>query len=251
MRKRKKIVKETKLSNIRWISLIYISISLLGLCLLAMLTFTSSLPQTTFPLQKQVSGLIFGVICLLGIIMGTRPSGCSKDIHYKRSHKKKTHSKLLSNERLEFKGHHPTCKHYSTHTISFGNKTYCAGCLGLVVGAVLSLTGVFLYYSMAFFTQEEGLVFFWLGFFGVIFGLLQYYLFKSNFFHFLLNVLFVLGVFFLFIGINIIKNSFIIEFYLLSIIVYWIMTRIRLSQWEHKKVCANCDSTFCEIKGIV
>ena len=244
-----RLAQDTKLSNnIHWVSLIYISISLLGLFLLALLTFTFSLPTTSFPLQKQLFGLIFGGICILGISAGTKPQGCSKALHNTKNQKKNANLKLINNESLEFKGHHPACGHYSTHIIHLGDKTYCAGCLGLVVGGTASLLGLFLYYSTSFFTQKEGLLFLGVGFIGVIFGLLQYYLSKNNFFHFMLNVFFVLGAFFLFIGVNIVNTSYVVMVYLLSMIVYWIVTRIKLSRLEHRKICIHCDSTFCEIK---
>ena len=88
---------------------------------------------------------------------------------------------------------------------------------------------------------------FWLGFIGVACGLLQYNLSNVNRgpVHFFLNVIFVLGAFLLLVGVNEISGSSFLGVYLLTLIVYWIMARITLSQLEHRKICATCNSKLC------
>jgi len=223
-----------------------------GLCLLAVLTSNIPIYAVKFPLQRQLTGSIFAAICLLGITAGVSPSRCSRMLHFKRSQNKnsyKTKKTSTGEATIRFEGHHPTCGNFSAHVLKLGSKTYCAGCTGLVMGAIISLLGSFLYFFAGFHVGETGMPVFWLGFVGVACGLLQYNLFNVNrgAVHLFLNVIFVLGAFLLLIGLNQINGNFVLNFYLLILIVYWIITRIMLSQREHKNICATCGLKSCSL----
>lgn len=147
---------------------------------------------------------------------------------------------------IMFKGHHPTCGNFSSHLLQFGSKIYCAGCTGLVVGAIISLVVSLLYFFTGLGVGEAGMLIFWLGFIGVACGLLQYNLFTNRgVVHFFLNTIFVLGAFLLLVGVNEVNGNFVLDSYLLTLIVYWIIARIMLSQLEHKKICATCSLKSC------
>jgi len=158
--------------------------------------------------------------------------------------KKNTNKEQINNQQINIAlvGHHPTCDNFSVHVIRFGNKTYCAGCTGLVLGAILSLIGILSYAFFNFVVGTNIIIAFWIGFFTVALGLTQNYIpyRRMGSVHFLLNLVFVLGAFLLFIGINEITNNFNIEVYFLILIFFWITTRIMTSQIEHKKICATC-----------
>jgi hypothetical protein len=119
--------------------------------------------------------------------------------------------------------------------------------MGLVTGAVISLVGCFSYFFLGFGVGEAGGYVFGIGVGGVVAGLLQYHLFKgsSGTTHFLLNVVFVAGAFLLLVGVNALKDNFVLEAYLLALMVFWIFTRMTLSQREHTKVCAKCGVQSC------
>ena len=57
-----------------------------------------------------------------------------------------------------------------------------------------------------------------------------------------LNMLFVLGAFFVLVGIDALVQSVLADFFLIVLIVFWLLTRIQLSQWDHFKICLNCKS---------
>lgn len=204
--------------------------------------------MTDFPWRKPLTVSTFATICLLGITAGISPSRCPRTPHFRGRNKNsyKTEQTDSGVTTISFEGHHPTCGKFSAHVLQLGGKTYCAGCTGLATGAIISLLGSFLYLG-GFNVGELSMLVFWLGFVGVTCGLLQYHIFgvKRGMVHFLLNVVFVLGAFLLLVGVNEINSNFVLDLYLLTLIVYWIITRITLSQLEHKKICVTCGLKSC------
>jgi uncharacterized membrane protein YfcA len=57
-----------------------------------------------------------------------------------------------------------------------------------------------------------------------------------------MNVFFVLGAFLLLVGTDEIVESLFVDLFLTALILLWISTRIQLSQWDHRKICSNCES---------
>jgi len=233
------------------LSLFFISVSLIGLFLLAALTFCIPILKVNFSWQKPVVGSVFGIICLSGITAGVYPSRCSRMLHFRKKMQSKRHYDAEQGSVRErivtFEGHHPNCGNFPAHVLQLGDKKYCAGCTGLVVGAMLSLSGTPVYLFTGFFLRGMAPLLFWLGFAGVASGLLQYDLFNTcrSFVHFSLNVIFVFGAFLLLIGIEEITGNIVLDVYLVTLTLYWVLTRILLSQQEHRKICAACGLETC------
>jgi hypothetical protein len=232
----------------------YLAVSILGLGLLTILTFNQTVPKTDFTWQKPATGTIFSAICVLGIIAGLSPRRCSRATHFKTTKETlPTTQKQFDGKEVSatFGGHHPTCGNFSAHVLSFGGRMLCAGCTGLVFGAIMSLVGSVLYFFAGLPIVESSENVFWLGFFAVVCGLLQYEVPVNNgFLHFFLNATFVLGAFFLLVEVNVFKESFMLNLYLLSLTVYWILTRIELSRIEHRKKCFSCGSKPCNFSFV-
>jgi hypothetical protein len=240
-----------KLAKVDIIASFYLTVSLLGLGLLAILTFNQTVPKTDFPWQKSLTGVIFSAICVSGIIAGLSPSRCSHMTHFKTTEKSSYHATKRSSNgesSMTFRGHHPTCDNFASHILSFRNQIFCAGCTGLAIGAIMSLAGSFLYFFVDFQIGETSILVFWLGFLGVTFGLLQYKMpINNGYMHSMLNVMFVLGAFLLLVGVNSINESLALNLYLLALSAYWILTRIELSRKEHRKKCINCGLKPCSL----
>lgn len=196
-------------------------------------------------------GSVFGVICFLGITAGVYPSRCSRTLHFRKKLRSRVHydaEPASGEERItSFEGHHPGCGKFSAHVFQLGDKKYCAGCTGLVVGATISLLGTPVYFFTGSFLGEMAMVLFWLGFTGVTLGLLQYNLFGiyGSFVHLSLNIVFVTGAFLLLIGIEEITSNLVLEIYLVTLTLYWILARILLSEQEHRRICAACGLESC------
>jgi len=227
----------------------YLIASLLSLGLFAILAFSQTVPKTDFTWQKLLAGTIFSVICILGILAGLSPSRCSRTTHYKTTKRSSSYAERLNNEdetSMSFEGHHPACSNFASHVLSVGERKLCAGCTGLVIGAIVSLAGSFLYFFVGLQIEEFSALVFWLGFVGVLFGLLQYKIPSSNsLVHFILNVTFVLGAFLLLVGANSVNESLPLDLYFIVLSVYWILTRIELSRLEHRKKCLGCSRKSC------
>jgi len=237
-----------RLSGFGLVPLVYTGVSLLGLCLLAVLTFNIPVPGENIAWQRQAIGSIFALICILGAVAGISPSRCSRLTH-SRTVGGRPYRKNAGNSEettIALKGHHPTCGTFSSHVLKFRGGTYCAGCTGLVIGAAISLPGSLLYSFSGLSAVEAGTLIFWLGFVGVACGLLQYNVtMDRRLVHVLLNVVFVVGAFLLLVGVNEVNGNVVLNYYLLILIVYWIIARIMMSQLEHEKICSTCGLKSC------
>ncbi|HJX23002.1 MAG TPA: hypothetical protein VJ574_01155 [Candidatus Bathyarchaeia archaeon] len=146
---------------------------------------------------------------------------------------------------MVFDGHHPSCGNFSSHVIYFKGRSYCAGCTGLVFGALISASGTALFIISG--VQVGGYVtaIFLLGFAGVTLGQLQYNLHVDRALpHLLLNVAFVVGAFLIFLAVMG-KGSALLGSYSLGLTVYWIVARILLSRTGHKRICNHCETRPC------
>lgn len=217
-------------------------LSICGVLLIIIITTFSSNIQDVF-WRKPILGTLFGVECILGILAGLFPLKCSGLLHFGKSQSK---NQTMDSEET-FQGHHPRCGQFKDHVINFRGKIFCAGCTGLIIGAIFSLSGVILYFFLEFNLSSNMFFPFWIGAAGVTSGLLQYHLFNwgGSIVHLLINVYFVFGTFLLLIAIDAITENWVIDLYLIIISVFWIITRVVLSQRDHKQMCTICSIDEC------
>ena len=204
--------------------LTYITVAELSLLVTSLLVF-QDIPMVTFPAQSTVSSIIYALICIMGIIAGISPKSCSIGARSERR------------DGDDVAGHHPDCGHFSGHTVKFRGGVYCAGCSGLILGAVVALLGL-----VSGWYPFDVLVGFWFGVLLVGLGLAQHLIdLGSAWLHLGLNILFVAGTWFMFRAIQLMNLSFFASAYFLVMTVFWIFIRIRASQWTHVAVCNECD----------
>jgi len=196
-------------------------------------------------MQKQLTVSIFWVICIAGIVAAVSPTRCSKIFQHQKAVDKGKGTNT-DNAMIAFKGHHPACGSFTSHVIHFGDKVYCAGCTGLMIGAVISLVGSFWYVFSEVSLREANVFLFWSGFAGVACGLFQYVSFaKKASIHLFFDAFFVIGAFLLMVAVNEISDNFVLELYLLILILFWIIARIMLSRGEHRRICSTCSIRGC------
>ena len=175
----------------RRVQLIFYSVSLLLITLLAALALTTQPGNTQT--QKGNITAAFGAICILGIAAGTSPSRCNRlfmHFHTDKPTRIEEGGTSQNKQKISYRGHHPTCGNFSSHVIQIGGKIYCAGCAGLVVGAVIALAGTASYFFLQDLSAQLVATSFWAGLAGVTLGLLQYELFANKaFLHFVLNII--------------------------------------------------------------
>lgn len=212
--------------NGRETQLLFISISLAGLMILARLPFIDGVPQISFPFQTEITGTLFIAVCVLGLVAAVSPRSLRGLGHGSSS------SRTV--------GHHPDCERFRGHVVWYNGHPLCAGCSGLALGALIGIIGSVLYFFLGFhpFTPE---VVFWLGAASVALGLTQHFIdLDSPHVHLLLNVALVCGSFMLASSLDAMGASFYVEAYHLGLVVFWVATRIRVSQEEHILVCSAC-----------
>jgi hypothetical protein len=210
----------------------YVLLAELSLLITVIIVFQNP-SSYSFQEQKTVSSIIFGGICLLGIIAGTSPRCC----YFKHMSERRDH------DGDGVAGHHPSCGKFTGHTLSLGSRVFCAGCSGLVLGAFIALICLVSgFYPLSVVTG------FWLGTLLTGLGLAQHLIdLGSEWIHFILNIAFVSGAWFMFGAIQVMDLSFFVSAYFLAVTVFWIYARISVSQLTHVGVCRDCDRV-CEYR---
>jgi hypothetical protein len=234
-----------------------VSVSLFGLFLVALPTVFPLPVQEDFQWRRPLVGSVFGLICLLGMTAVFFPSRCSVIFHV-ASVENGEHA-VLREERAVFRkastlfrlnlthGHHPICEGFKAHEFQIGKKTFCTACMGLLLGAFISLFGVGVYFFGLWNIGENASLFLIAGVLGVGLGLFQYMFFDVQWrvIRLLLNALFVFGTFLVLAGIDTAANSLILDFFVILLSVFWLLTRISLSKHVHNGICQRC-SVKCE-----
>jgi len=223
-------------------------VSFFGLILVMMLAINPPIMQVDFPWRKPLIGLIFGSICMLGIVAVFFPKQCSGMFHSgkgKRYIGSNTDNLVSHGTFPTLRGHHPDCKGFSAHVTQIKGKTLCAACTGLLLGAIIALAGTILYFFDDWQIAQNSLLAVFVGVLGVGLGLFQFK-FRS-FVRLFFNTFFVTGVFFVLFGIDQVVQSLFVDLFLVALTVFWLLTRILLSQWDHWRICHTC-RTPCEIR---
>ncbi len=241
----------SKKSSSQSLSLWLQILSLVGLGLILLIVFRTALDPPSLDTQPQLIGFLFISICLLGAVVGVRPSVFSRPVseESRKTESDKSQEIDLVQQQPNLQGHHYTCDPFSDHVLHIGSRIYCAGCTGLTTGAIFSILGSFVYFFLGILLINELLVF-WIGFFGVLVGLVQHqlyrlFLIRNGFLRFTLNVVFVIGAFLLLVASNQITGDLTVDLYILCVILLWILTRIMMSKGEHERVCVQCNDGTC------
>lgn len=202
--------------------LFYVLLAELSLIIMTLTVVTSEPSVVSSPIPR----IVYILINLLGIIAGVSPSTLS----------------LGKSERPDgdgVKGHHPDCDLFKEHTVNMFGSRRCAGCTGLVIGALISLAGLMINFSPYLVVGETV---FWAGVFFVSFGLGQHFIdLNKGWVHLLLNICLVFGSWLMFDSITSLRLGFLVQTYFLSVTLFWIWVRIRASQFTHVEVCSGCE----------
>jgi hypothetical protein len=224
-------------------------VSFLGLLLLAALTAFPPTFSGNFYWRKPVIGSIFSSICVLGILAVFWPNKCLRilDIGKKNRTVGSNSSKLVSHGISNaLQGHHPTCGKYDAHIFRIKDKIFCAACAGLLLGGLLALAGASVYFFADWRVAEHSSLMVLLGIVGVSLGLFQFKF--GSFVRLFVNTVFVLGALFILMGIDKLVHSLFFDMFVVSLIVFWLFTRISLSQWDHERICSDCEIEGCRIR---
>jgi hypothetical protein len=186
-------------------------------------------------LDKLFVTVAFFCSCIFGISIAIYPNWWKKNTN-------KTSNFQKSKASRSFKGHHPDCNMFESHIVIIGNKPRCAGCLGLLIGAITSIFLITFYLFLPYrFSITLFYIVFIIGIFVLFFVYTEIAFFKrKNFFHILLNILLVLS--FLAITISVLEISKNLIYGILTVVLcfLWLDTRIHISNYKHMRICSNC-----------
>jgi len=223
-----------------------IFITLLGLFLIVLLAFFPPTTTENIPWRKTLIGSIFSTICFLGCLAVFSPTFCTKNFKPKKKTIGSRRDQFYSHKKSSsVQGHHSSCGKFTAHTFQIQGMIFCTACAGLLVGGLLTLPGSLLYFFFGWNITDNSFILLFMGVLGVGFGLLQQK-FRS-FIRLSLNTVFVLGTFFILIGIDEIIHSLFIDLFVASMILFWLFTRISLSQQDHERICLNCGIVDCTL----
>jgi len=220
-----------------------LTISLFGLFTSLMIALNPPTFKENFLWRKPLIGLVFSLICVSGIFAVFFPKQCSEAFHFLSSEKNFAPHTVSAT----LKGHHPDCEKFSAHVIHIGSHTLCAACTGLLIGAFIALTGTVFYFCGGWHIEGMSFSAVLIGIVGIIFGFFQ--LKFRGFVRLMLNAFFVLGAFLILVGIDELTRSLFVDLFLVVLILFWLLTRILLSQWDHWRICHSCESR-CEIRRL-
>jgi len=228
------------MSNMRYYSFLIfaISVSIFGLFTVLIIGINPPMIYGSFFWRKPLIGSIFSLICVLGIFAALFPKQCSQTFHFRKENMN------LTSHRIHATSHHPDCGKFSAHVIHVGSHTLCAACTGLLLGAIIALVGTAFYFFNGWNIEEISFTAVLIGTVDIVLGFLQ--LKFRGFIRLILNMFFVLGAFLILVGIDELTESLFVDFFLAALIVFWILTRIQLSQWDHWRICSSCKSA-CEV----
>jgi len=225
-----------------------ISVSLFGSFTTLMLALNPPLAQENLLWRKPLIGSLFTLICILGIIAAFFPKKCSGAFHLPKT-EKPTISEAgtpKSNKcSIPLKGHHPNCTRFSAHVIQVGKRVFCTACTGLLLGALIVLVGTVLYFFGGWDIGQFGFSAVLIGQVGIVLGFIQFKF--EGYARLILNAFFVFAAFLTLVGVDRLAENVFIDLYLVVLIVFWLFTRILISQWDHWRICHTCKLT-CELK---
>ncbi len=234
--------------HLNFILIFTVSISLFGLFTTLMLALYPPTIQENLLWRKPLIGSIFSLICILGIIAAFFPKKCSKTFDIPKTEKAAVSNAKDSNfgkVSVTLKGHHPDCIRYSAHVIHVSKHVFCVACTGLFLGALVVLAGTALYFFVGWDFAQTGFLAVLFGQVGILLGFIQFKF--KGYVRLMVNAFFVFAAFLTLVGLDKFAENLFIDLYSIILIVFWLWTRILISQWDHWRICHRCEIP-CELK---
>jgi hypothetical protein len=213
--------------------------SVLGVAIIPLILFQSAKFEVNFPNGSFLVGSLYSLVCLFGIVAVYYPKKCQNKFAFKENVALENNLRDKGSD-LAFKGHHPNCRKFDGNRIKICGVVLCSACSGLLLGAILALIGTVLYFFFGTTFPSADLRILLGGSVATLLGLAQF-VFRS-YLKLIVNSLFVVGSLLMLISTDSIGGNLLIDFYVLGLIVFLLLTRIMLSEWNNRKTCCKCGS---------
>ena len=211
----------------------------IAMVFVSLMILMASSPTTTLSLNdKLVVSALFIVSCCVGISLALFP-GWIRRIGSKETTAAKD---MDTYQTRSFFGHHPDCERFQAHRITIGNKTWCAGCFGLLLGSLVSIlfTVIYATFSTGFSQFFYGLLLF-LGLVLVVVIFLET-VSKNRLpaTHVFFNAMLIPSFFFITMSVTELTGKALFGVFTVLLCVLWLDTRVTLSTWRHRSTCSLC-----------
>lgn len=204
--------------------------------------------STTISLnEKMIVAGVFIMSCSVGITFAVYPGWIRK------KSRQQIRSARMTNEQpnRSFYGHHPDCERFQTHRVLVKNKTWCAGCLGLSIGSLVSIL-LMVMYMFASFQQPRFILLILFLFGSVPIALIFLETVSRNnrpVAHLLINAMLVPGFFLVTMSVTELTGKSIFGVFTVLLCTLWLDTRVILSNWRHRRTCSFCPES-CKMYGL-
>jgi hypothetical protein len=213
-------------------------LSVLGLIILPFLLLQSTKFELNFSSRSFLIGSLYSLVCVLGLVAVYYPKECQKTFSFRENVTPVKNLKLGRGSDLAFEGHHPNCREFDKNRVTIFGIVQCSACTGLLLGAILVLTGASLYFFFEVAFPLADLRILLAGSVAMLLGTGQF-VFRT-YLKLAVNAFFVVGSLILLVSADSIGGNLFIDFYVLGLIVFLLLTRIMLSEWNNRKTCREC-----------
>ena len=179
---------------------------------------------------------LFSALCVLGASATLLPHLCGHSDHKSQGLDKSRTSTLLGIRIVH--GHHHLCEGFREHEFSIGDKTFCVGCIGLLIGASMAFVIATLYFLFGF-VYPSPVAF--IGMACVAIGLLAVPLPRAGAspLWIAFNAALVVGFALILSAVDQV-NGLKLDLFIIGMCIFWMFTRIQLSRWNHTRICRSC-----------
>ena len=210
-------------------------VAVFGLALVPLFLLWPNLQTDQSSLRRPLISTVYCVVCIGGIVAVFYPGKC-RLMFQKPDVPPDTNDP--SAPAVQFSGHHPECEKFSGNRITLMSSVFCAACSGLLIGAIVALAGVVLF-ALGFFSL--GTKSLWALAAGEVLMLLGLAQIKMRgYVKMSVNALFVVGSFITLVAADLAGQSWLVDSYVLGLIVFMLWLRILLSEYNNKKTCVAC-----------
>ena len=225
----------------------YVALSAIGATFLGVVAWRSPASSPIPSTDRALVASTFVAVCALGLASAVRPNRIRR-LTSGRSHGL---GGGPASAPRPYRGHHPDCEHFATHVLRMGDRTLCAGCTGLGIGAAAAALVMALYAVMpGGLPVRPPAAVLALGMGLVALNYVEVAVRRGHaIVHTAANVFLVLG--FLSLTIGTIEATGKAAYGLLAVVVSLLMvdTRIRLSSSRHADLRRRCGEACDAVRG--